>query len=298
MNSELTQKEESTFFLLFISVHESVKNKTLWWQYLHRIRRLVFLFLFFSWIRPVVAEPTFCLSTWSVSIPAAHIWLLFSFRAGFSFWCFLDIKVVWKTFFYYYYCNRKADTILSSRKKKIILYVQSCLQISFVCYKFLHCLYKQICSEKTLSAGRSAGIFIFLLRSSGRLVSWDRGTALSTDVRALGPWSARGSWWALLLHSQLFGQNVRTPQEAIQPVRHFQGGQDCRCCVVKGMMFVCIYLWVHFLVSRGSVCSLLYLCPSGWCRGEGQVEELLLFSVEMILSVIKSYHVNYYHFCN
>lgn len=77
-----------------------------------------FLFLFFSWIRPVVAEPTFCLCARSVSVPAAHIWLLFSFRAGFSFWCFLDIKVVWKTFFYYYYYNRKADTVLSSRKKK------------------------------------------------------------------------------------------------------------------------------------------------------------------------------------
>lgn len=120
---------------------------------------------------------------------------------------------------------------------------------------------------------------------------WDTGTPLSTDVRGLGLWWAQGSWWALLLCSQLFGQNVRTPQEAIQPVRHFQGGQDCRCCVVKGMMFVYIYLWAPFPLSRGSVCSLLCSCPLGWCGGEGQVEELLPFSMEVVLSFIKPYHI-------
>lgn len=82
------------------------------------------------------------------------------------------------------------------------------------------------------------------------------------------PRSARGSWWALLLRSRLFGQNVRTPQEAIQPVRHFQGGQDCRCCAVKGMMFMYTYLRVPFPISEGSICSPLYLCPpAGRCGG-------------------------------
>lgn len=86
------------------------------------------------------------------------------------------------------------------------------------------------------------------------------------------PRSAWGSWWALLLRSRLFGQNVRTPQEAIQPVRHFQGGQDCRCCVVKGMMFGYTYLRVPFPISNGSICSLLYLCPQldGAERGNRQ----------------------------
>lgn len=120
---------------------------------------------------------------------------------------------------------------------------------------------------------------------------WDTGTPLSTDVRGLGLWWAQGSWWALLLCSQLFGQNVRTPQEAIQPVRHFQGGQDCRCCVVKGMMFVYIYFWVPVPLSRRSVCSLLCSCPSGWCSGEGQVKELLPFSMEVVLSLINPYHI-------
>lgn len=104
---------------------------------------------------------------------------------------------------------------------------------------------------------------------------WDTGTPLSTYVRGLeGTWprSAWGSWWALLLRSQLFGQNVRTPQEAIQPVRHFQGGQDCRCCVVKGMMFGYTYLRVPFPISNGLICLLLYLCPqlAGAERGNRQ----------------------------
>lgn len=166
--------------------------------------------------------------------------------------------------FYYYYYNRKADTILSSCKKKEILYVWSSLQISFVCYKFLRCLYKQTRSEKTLSAGRSSGIFFFLLRGSDGLVCRDTGTPQSASVRRLEcswPRSAQGSWWALLLRFQLCGQNVRTPQEAIQPVRHLQGGQDCRCCVVKGMMFVNTYLWVSFPISDGSICSSLYSSP-------------------------------------
>lgn len=225
-----------------------MKNKTLWWQYLRWIWRLVFCFCFFPELDP----------SW-LSLPSAFplgasVFLLHTsgfcslFGQDFHSGAFWISKLSGKHFYYYYYCNRKADTILSSRqKKKKILYVQSCLQISFVCYKFLHCLYKQIRSEKTLSAGRSAGIFVFLLRSSGRLMCWDTGTALSTDVRALGPWSAQGSWWALLLRSWLLGQNVRTPQEAIQPLRHFQGGQDCRCCVAKGMMFVCIYYSLPYL---------------------------------------------------
>lgn len=133
---------------------------------------------------------------------------------------------------------------------------------------------------------------------------WEAQTGWCAETRGLlwaQMWelwgcSAQGSWWALLLRSRLFGQNVRTPQEAIQPVRHLQGGQDCRCCVVKGMMFVYIYL--PFPVSRGSMCSLLYSCPSGWCRGEGQVEELLPFSMEVILSVIKLYNFKYYYLCN
>ena len=103
---------------------------------------------------------------------------------------------------------------------------------------------------------------------------WATGTPPSTDVRGLErawPWSAQGSWWALLLRSRLFGQNVWTPQEAIQPVRHLQGGQDCRCGVVKGMMFVYASLWVPFPTSDGSVCSPLYPSPrldgaEGWNR--------------------------------
>lgn len=79
------------------------------------------------------------------------------------------------------------------------------------------------------------------------------------DLECSWPRSARGSWWALLLRSWLSGQNVRTSQEAVQPVRHFQGGQDCRCCVVKGMMFACAFLRVPF--PNGLVCSLLYLSP-------------------------------------
>lgn len=130
------------------------------------------------------------------------------------------------------------------------------------------CISKSV-PRRLLSAGRSAGIFVFLLRSSGRLVCWDTGTPLSTDVRGLGPWSAQGSWWALLLRSRLFGQNVRTPQEAIQPVRHFQGGQDCRCCVVEGMMFVYIYSWVPFPVSRGSLCLCCTRVPSGTVQRGG-----------------------------
>lgn len=56
------------------------------------------------------------------------------------------------------------------------------------------------------------------------------------------PQALWGSWWALLpalcLCSQPFGQNVRAAQEAVQPVWHLQGGQDCRCGVVKGMVVV------------------------------------------------------------
>lgn len=40
--------------------------------------RLFFFFPFFSWIRSIVAESTFCLSSRSVRVPAAYIWLLFS----------------------------------------------------------------------------------------------------------------------------------------------------------------------------------------------------------------------------
>lgn len=109
---------EKYFFIVSFGAWGREKQNTLVTLFALDTEIGVFLFLFFSWIRPVVAEPTFCLCAQSVSVPAAHIWLLFSFRAGFSFWCFLDIKVVWKTFFYYYYYNRKADTILSSRKKK------------------------------------------------------------------------------------------------------------------------------------------------------------------------------------
>lgn len=104
----------------------------------------------------------------------------------------------------------------------------------------------------------------FSLSCQEARAGWDTGTPLSTYVRGLErawPWSAWGSWWALLLHSCLSGQNVRTPQEAIQLVRHFQGGQDCRCCVVKGMIFVYASLQVPFPISNRSICSLLYPCP-------------------------------------
>lgn len=52
--------------------------------------------------------------------------------------------------------------------KKNKLYVWRSLQISFVCYTFLRCLYKQICSEKTFFSWSQLWDFLFPVTRLGR----------------------------------------------------------------------------------------------------------------------------------
>lgn len=102
-----------------------------------------------------------------------------------------------------------------------------------------------------------------------------------------------GSWWALLptlcLCSRPSGQNVRTAQEAVQPVRHLQGGQDCRCGVVKGMVVV----YVAYPAPSLGCCRLGFrrsLRPSA-CRRLAVVS-VKWFAVISELSIVACKHTS------
>lgn len=102
-----------------------------------------------------------------------------------------------------------------------------------------------------------------------------------------------GSWWALLptlcLCSRPSGQNVRTAQEAVQPVRHLQGGQDCRCGVVKGMVVV----YVAYPAPSLGCCRLGFrrsLRPSA-CRRVAVVS-VKWFAVISELSIVACKHTS------
>lgn len=106
-----------------------------------------FFFLFFpeldpSWLSLPSAFPL------GVSGFLQHTSGFCSLRAGFSFWCFLDIKVVWKTFFFFIIIiitiTGRLITFLAAAKNQSYMYKALFKYLLFTIRSYVACISKSV----------------------------------------------------------------------------------------------------------------------------------------------------------